>query len=134
MTFLTQSLRRNINLAKQNVALEVHRQVIVSTPVDTGKARSNWQASVGAEIDTEINPYAPGNRLGIGETANAAAAIAQGQSVIPTALPGQEIAISNNVYYIGLLNDGTSAQAPENFVQIAVEAGLQKARDAKVIG
>lgn len=100
-------------------------EVIQATPVDTGKARSNWQASVTDQNATVLDPYAPGRHLGRGETDNARAA----RSQVATALKEDFIAIAdgatiflqNNTPYIRDLNKGTSSQNQNGkFVEAAV--------------
>lgn len=138
------------------IASAVHEGVVLGTPVDTGKARSNWLVTVGQESFDVIEPFAPGEKLGIAERANAQAALALGKNALSTfslftaaSLPGaptdlqqfvgisgtnKVIYIQNNVDYIGLLNGGSSKQAPALFVQAAVQAGIEKARRALVLG
>lgn len=121
------------NELKRKVALVVDREVVMETPVDTGRARSNWIVSLTAPILSTQEPYAPGEKLGKGEGANAAAAMEQAQLVISAVKSGDDIYISNNVHYIGLLNEGTSAQAPSGFVQSAVLRGVSTVRGARIL-
>ena len=114
---------RNLPKLMQKVALAVHREVVLGTPVDTGKARSNWQVSVGVPAPHTIPPYAPGSKLGLAEAANAQAALAQGVSALAGYGSPTTIWITNNVHYIGILNTGSSAQAGAFFVQTAALHG-----------
>lgn len=116
-------LARRAHLLVQVLGLRIAVNVIRSTPVDTGEARSNWVASVGRQNRSRRGPYAPGSKLGVGETANASAAIAQNTSTIRGSLPGQTVYIQNNAPHIAELNRGKSTQAPALFVQ----AGIQEA-------
>jgi hypothetical protein len=67
--------------------------------------------------------------------ANAAAAIEQAAAVIEgyDIDKNRSIHISNNLPYIGPLNDGHSKQAPAAFVQMAVMDGLATVRGAKIL-
>lgn len=121
------------NRVKREVALIADREVVLSTPVDTGRARSNWIVSLQAPILDEREPYSPGERLGLGERENAQGAIDQAEGRIEVSLPGQTIFISNNVSYIGHLNDGTSAQASRGFVQTAVMLAVNSVRGARIL-
>lgn len=121
------------NRIKREVALIADRELVLETPVDTGRARSNWIVSLQAPVLAEREPYAPGEGLGKSERANAQAAIEQGISRITVAMPGQTIFISNNVSYIGRLNDGWSAQAPSGFVQGAVMRAVGSVRGARIL-
>ena len=101
------------------------RTVVKATPVDKGVARSNWRVGIGAPTRSVIGAYAPGKKLGIGESANASAAINAGLTRIASArgVSGvglkTAIYISNNVKYIEKLNDGSSTQAPAGFIDRA---------------
>lgn len=121
------------NRVKREVALIADREVVLETPVDTGRARSNWIVSLNAPVVTPREPYSPGEKLGKGERLNAQAAIQQGTERIVVAAPGQDIYISNNVNYIGRLNEGYSAQAPAGFVQSAVARAVAHVRKARLV-
>ena len=88
---------------------------IRGTPADTGKARSSYEGSVGSPARGDRAPYSPGKHLGINETKNADAALAQ----IGGALNRWDIGkvksfyLSNATGYLGLLNaGGHSTQSP----------------------
>lgn len=103
--------------------LAVDATVVIATPVDSGRARGNWQV--------QLNGPASGTLEVTDKTG--AGAIAQGQAAIAGHQPGGSIHITNNLPYIGRLNEGWSAQAPAGFVQKAVLAGLAAVRGARGI-
>lgn len=109
----------------RRVALAADQAVVVSTPVDTGRARSNWIVALGDAADSPIEAYTPGEDRST-EAANTQAALAQGEAVIRGYMGGQgtSIHITNNLPYIQKLNDGSSAQAPANFVETAVQQAV----------
>lgn len=116
-------VERNAGALVRRAALAVDATVVLATPVDTGRARSNWQANLSGPAQGTQDPYAPGvggNTAG----ANTQAALDQARATIASHRPGQAIHITNNLDYIGKLNDGHSAQAPAGFVQTAVLRGL----------
>lgn len=125
-------VEEGVNRIVRKVALIADRELVLETPVDTGRARSNWQVSLGSPITAQREPYAPGEGLGRGEGQNAAGALAQAQEQIAERRPGQTVYITNNVGYIGPLNDGTSAQAPAGFVQAAITRAVKAARNGRV--
>jgi hypothetical protein len=96
----------------RKVALRVHQSVVLATPVDTGRARNNWLPNLNAPLSTP-NVNAEGQGLNI---------LAKGKAVVATAKFGDVIHFTNNLSYIGVLNDGHSAQAPSGFIQKAVQA------------
>lgn len=113
-------IEQNADALTRKVALAVDSAVVIATPVDTGRARSNWQVNIGAPAD--------GTREALDTSGQAA--IAQGQTEIAKYKGGSAIHITNNLPYIGRLNDGWSAQAPSGFVEKAVLVGVAAAQGA----
>lgn len=126
-------VEENAGKLLRKVALAVDSAVVLATPVDTGRARSNWQVEIGQPASGTIEPLT-GVRKGFegSGSAVAAASIEAAKAVIETAVPGDTIHITNNLDYIGRLNDGWSAQAPAGFVEEAVQNGVQRIRKAKI--
>jgi hypothetical protein len=120
-----------INRIVREVALVADREVVMQTPVDTGRARSNWLLSLGGPSGAEIAAYAEGKK-GSTSGANSRAAMEQAKTAVAARQPEQDIYISNNLPYIGLLNDGSSAQAPAGFVQAAVKRAASAVRLRRV--
>ena len=117
----------------RRVALAADQAVVMGTPVDTGRARSNWIVALGAAPSQTIEAYSPGE-AGNTEAANTQAALDQGEAVIRGYRgEGQEIHITNNLPYIQRLNDGYSAQAPANFVEQAVLEAVQVVQFGRVV-
>lgn len=126
-------LEENTNKMVRATALAIDQTVVTSTPVDTGRARSNWITQLGSPFRGTIEPYSPGEKLGKGEQANRSAAINQAGDVIGQRKLGQDIYISNNLPYIKKLDEGSSAQSPAGFVGKAIQAGVRAARKVKLI-
>lgn len=133
MRVLARDVEANANLVKRRVALAVDAALVLGTPVDTGRARSNWQVNLNAPATSQRDAFAPGKNLGIGEGANARAALQQAQQAIADAQPGSAIYITNNLSYIGKLNQGHSAQAPSGFVEAALFSGVAQVRGARIL-
>lgn len=104
----------------RKVALVANQTVIMATPVDTGRARANWQVSIDTEIDSEV------------DDTSAQGAIQRNQAVIRGYRNGA-IILQNNVPYIEHLNNGSSAQAPAGFVEKALQAAARVVAQAKVV-
>jgi hypothetical protein len=126
------TMESGVSKLVRKVALTVQRDLVLATPVDTGRARSNWQVSVGGPSTGELEAYSPG-KGGSSAGPNAQAAIAAGEATIAKRQPGQDIFIQNNLPYIGRLNEGWSAQAPAGFVEASIKHAEQVVRQTKVI-
>lgn len=112
---------------KRKTVLAADREVVFATPVDTGRARSNWIVSIGTPDRSVRAPFSAGVGLGIGENANGAAAFNDALAKLNPLRPiGAEVSvyIQNNVPYIGRLNAGSSQQAPAGFVQTGILNGV----------
>lgn len=114
-------------------ALAADQAVVIGTPVDTGRAKSNWLVAIDAPARTTIPAYDPGEK-GSTSGSNTSAALAQGRIAIRGYQGGinRAIAISNNLDYIGELNDGSSRQAPKRFVQKAVQAAVARVKASRL--
>lgn len=132
MRKLGENVEKNANAAVRKAALAIDTTVVLSTPVDTGRARSNWQVSLNAPAQGTLPAYKPGSAGDTG-AANTQAAIQQGATAIAAQRPGDEVHITNNLPYIGRLNDGWSAQAPAGFVEKAILVGVDAIKDFAVL-
>lgn len=92
----------------KKTALAVDAAVVFATPVDTGRARSNWIPSLNTPDTRTVEP---------GQKPDAEAAISAYKLA-------DTIYISNSLPYIQRLNEGHSKQAPAGFVDIAVRTGV----------
>lgn len=119
-----ENVEKNATALVRKCALAVDASVVIATPVGEGRARGNWQVALNAPATGELDVKDP----------SGAGAIAQGKAVIAGyQRSGGSINITNNLPYIGRLNDGWSAQAPAGFVQKAVLVGIAAIRGAKGI-
>lgn len=89
------------------VALVVDATLVETTPVDIGRARSNWNPSLNVPDSSIVEPGQKKSISGI----NTAYKITD------------TILISNNLPYIKKLNEGSSKQAPAGFVDAALQKG-----------
>lgn len=107
----------------KKVSFELHKKVIVKTPVDTGRARSSWNINAG-RVDPSVQPEGRRGRSG----ATGIALRKQTNFDLPS--PYSRVYITNNLPYITVLEDGSSTQAPRGMVRISIieiRAGLAKA-------
>lgn len=144
MEFRGREASTNIDRVVKKVAIAVDSTVTIATPVDTGRARSNWIASLGTPTDEVLDDaYVPGGfgplRTNVPRTLgadtgaiNAAIAIGRARALINSRRPGTDIWLSNNLDYIGDLNRGSSAQAPAMFVQQAAAEAARVVAGARI--
>ncbi len=137
---------RVINRALEADILEFHRsiartilyEVVERTPVDTGRARSNWTVTLRSPAlglrwafspipSRWRRPYGPGGSRG--ETANLQAAVRQGNAVLAGLQSSEHMStfISNNLPYILRLTRGWSNQSPTGLIIGGVRAGVAQA-------
>lgn len=111
-------LKRFANLTDQQmsaihrkVCLDLTTDIVKGTPVDTGRARANWQGGVNAIPQSTLNGS---DKIGDGTIAKASAKIAQSY--------GKVYYLANNLPYIYRLEFvGWSKQAPTGWVRAAVD-------------
>lgn len=100
--------------------LQLSASIIERTPVDTGRARANWQASVGRPELSVLDI----------EDKDGSAALAKVRQQVQSA-PGSVFFLANNLPYIRRLEyDAWSKQAPAGMVRVTVqefEQALSKA-------
>lgn len=132
ITVRGRAVAENTDRLVRKVALAADQAVVTGTPVDTGRARSNWIVQINSPNSGVIDAYAPGE-TGSTAGANTQAAIDQGENVISGYNSGESIHITNNLPYIQRLNDGYSAQAPSNFVEQAVLEAAQVVQFGRVV-
>jgi len=113
---LANNLEKTTDARVRRVALAVVTDLVAITPVDTGKAMSNWQISLGQPIASSIGikPFASGFK-GSTRRANFSQAVAAAQTALQYRNPGQAIYISNVTPYIEQLDQGSSNQFGGNF-------------------
>lgn len=100
-----------MRVVPRKIALDILRRLVMRTPVDTGRARGNWQVSVGSPAQTAVDATDKGG----GATIEAAVPTVEGWDASKVA-----IFLMNNVPYISALEDGHSDQAPSGMVKITL--------------
>lgn len=108
------NLARQVEVGTQDmlkrVALNIDSALVLTTPVDTGRARSNWQVSIGkSALGTVDAPVSPSEAIG-----NAKSELSKLRD------SDSSVHITNNLPYIQRLNEGWSPQQPAGFVDQAI--------------
>lgn len=99
------------------VALEALKNVVLATPVDTGRARSNWFIGIDSPVEDETDDTDYQSNL------------ATESKKLLSPVGSNIIWLTNNLPYIVRLNEGWSEQAPEGFVEksvVAAERAIEK--------
>jgi len=105
---ITIQLKTRVAAEMKAVVTELYNEVVPGTPVRTGFCRANWNVSVG-EPDYTVDGVRDPN-----------ASYPTPSAQIPDNPELQPMFVSNGVPYVGLLEDGSSTQAPSGWVQVAV--------------
>lgn len=102
----------------QMMCEEMARLIIQDTPVQTGRARANWQAGLNQASEDVLELIDPS-----GENA-----VARVREVLADMKPGDSFVLVNNLPYAGELEDGSSRQAPHGMLKrnLAKWPGLLK--------
>jgi hypothetical protein len=112
----------------KDVAVAALETVVRATPVDTGRARRNWQTAVRVSRSISV-PIEEFDKSG-------EATIAEGTAIIRGSErpDGHSIIISNSLKYIQALNSGHSKQAAAGFVERAVQSARNTVSNANLLG
>lgn len=116
-------IEKNADHLVRTCALAIDGSVVLATPVDTGRARANWQVEVNGPATGTVEPTDKSGQAAI-NAAKAKVPSYKGGS------PSAAIHITNNLAYIGALNGGHSKQAPAGFVEKAIMVGVEAVRSA----
>jgi hypothetical protein len=108
--FADEEVPAKVRQVQQKIGLQALRGVVNKTPVDTGRARGNWQTTLGDPATGTLDTTDPGGNQ----------TIARGSNTVTTADPFSVIWLSNNLPYIERLEDGYSQQAPSGMVSTTV--------------
>lgn len=114
-------------------ALAAHSAVVLSTPVDTGAARSNWQVTLTNPAEGTRPPLVAGEGGSTGAQNSSAVLLEGQQRVGGFTLSAGTINLTNNLPYIQRLNEGWSKQAPSNFVETAVQNAVNVIKKSKLL-
>ena len=108
----------NIETVVRKIAFEIYIGVTKKTPVDTGRAKANWNIGTGS-IDFSIN-----------ENATSTAQGSAGRLTEPRKGAGNKVIyISNNLPYINALENGSSQKAPNGMVTLTMNEINRMVRD-----
>ena len=116
---IMRAVGREVDIVIRETALVALRTVVFATPVDTGRARGNWQVTLDGPETRQLETL----------DKNGGATVSRGTQIIRGSRRRSDtnfrrIYIQNNLPYIGPLNNGSSIQAAAGFVERAAQAAI----------
>jgi hypothetical protein len=115
----------NLTTVVKKVGFDLFRSIVMKTPADTGRARASWTIAI-KQPDRTVAPEGLNTSAVSSPDALAAAKATQGLTALQ---PYEPVWISNNLPYIGPLEQGHSKQAPNGMVALSIEE-IQAQMDA----
>lgn len=115
MNSIVSRVNKRIDTVIRKSTIELFGSVIKMTPVDTGRAKGNWQCSIGSPITSETD------RLDSAKLDSTNGSVAYAEVVKTVKGTGNVVWLSNNVPYIQRLEYGSSKQAPSGMVRLSVQ-------------
>ena len=104
--------RKDLDRWFRVITLGIYKDVIIGTPVDTGRARANWQLAIGNAPQGVVDKLDKGGRTG--------SELGKGDRKLKARSVGRSAFIVNNLGYIVALEEGHSSQN-KGWVQKAMD-------------
>ena len=127
-----QNIQRNSVEIQKDVAMHVLAEVVDATPIDTGRAMSNWLVNSGDAASYSLPEAHDIGVRGSTRSANLQQTISDGDREIASHVGG-ELHITNNLRYIRDLNNGKSSQAPAHFVEAAALSAAKRGSTRSIL-
>lgn len=111
----------NVEKGVRKTVLAIDNALVNTTPVDTGRARSNWLPNLDGPADGTVGPSSS-------PSAKTAGLVRQFDVNVNSA-----IHLTNNLPYIASLDRGSSKQRAAGFVRRAILAGVGVVKSVKLL-
>ena len=111
---------QSMQQVKRVVFFQLAESIVQLTPVDTGRAKGNWQPSKGSFKSRTLKTFDKGG----------GGVLSRVQSVAKSSKGDETLCLVNNLPYIKRLEDGYSKQSPVGMVGLTVQrfdSALKKA-------
>lgn len=121
---------KNADAKVRVICLDLLTGIVLKTPVDTGRARANWQATINSPATSkkEFKEDAGSGIKAPNRSAASVNAINDAQDAVKSA-PGNIFYITNNLPYITRLEfESWSKQAPMGMVRLTIDEVQRKLR------
>ena len=111
-----------IKEVRKAYAFALYSSIVKKTPVDTGRARGNWNVSVGSPDTSVDDPsgYPKPRKKGEKVVKKVVKLKYKNSASLPEPKGNESIFISNNLPYITTLEYGSSKQAPNGMVGVTL--------------
>ena len=106
---IAQKLKLGVGQVQRFIGLTLYSEIVGGNPVDTGFSRANWNMTVGSPDFSVHGTYR--------KDGNYAPQTPQ----IEASVELQPLFITNGVNYVVFLEEGSSQQAPNGFIRVAIE-------------
>ena len=100
--------RKDLDRWFRAITLGLYKDVIIGTPVDTGRARANWQLGIGSAPASVLSKTDKGRSKSSSGASNSE--VRKADQKMRVRKVGRSVFIANNLGYIGVLEDGHSKQ------------------------
>jgi hypothetical protein len=128
---LASQVGTNANSLVRQLHLALLTAIVPATPVDTGRARSNWLTGLNTARREQVGYPVAG--AGDAIDPSGTSSLVEGQQVGAAFRAPDVLYLSNNLPYIGALNEGWSRQAPAGYVQQAIETSILSIRGLRLL-
>ena len=113
-TFTTNFMPMAMVRAQKKIVFDLLGSIVQKTPVDTGRARGNWQLTINTMPSGEVTTSTAPSPQSPATAAEMQASVVTGHP------PYQIVYITNNVTYITYLEEGHSSQAKQGMVEVTL--------------
>lgn len=131
MSIMAKSLGEASNAVGAEACFAAGEYLVKNTPIDTGKAKSNWQASRVRPRSKSREAYSPGKR---GNTAaeNISAAVDQIRGQCESRRKNQRMYLTNNLDYIEKLDAQGGNKGTPQFMRAAIQRAEEVLKDSQL--
>lgn len=114
----------NAEKAIRRAAVAADTALVMSTPVDTGRAKGNWTVAIGSIDETVLQEGFPSGE----EAISRGRTVAEGWK-----LGSGTIFLANSLPYILPLENGYSAKAPSGMTQFGIAAAVHQIQNSSLL-
>jgi hypothetical protein len=123
----------NVSKTIRRAGMAATNEVVLRTPVKTGRARINWRVGLGTFTTKEIEAPDTDNRNTNAQVAAAQALINASNTLKNWKVGKGNIYIANPIHYITDLDEGSSRQARAGMTKFAIAAARDVLRTGRLL-